>query len=242
MLLSGAGMLLSGDAHAVELRAPFEPYAFSGDDGISCALVDGPVRDFNLMLRRGRVAGRIVVVRDAAERIAPARWRVCHATGGPIECLVPGHPPVAVALDDTDRIRGRERIGGRRAGDQSALRRRGGDCFGDRARALKLFAHAALLPTGWADDVLIEIGAGGDISRVSVNASPEGAERAAGPLVPGMSNLHSHAFQRALAGRTGGRSADGDSFWTWRQAMYAFLDASTPTRSKRLPPRRTSRC
>lgn len=101
VLLSGAGMLLSGDAHAVELRAPFEPYAFSGDNGISCALVDGPVRDFNLMLRRGRVAGRIVVVRDAAERIAPARWRVCHATGGPIECLIPGHPPVAVALDDT---------------------------------------------------------------------------------------------------------------------------------------------
>ncbi len=89
---------------------------------------------------------------------------------------------------------------------------------------MKLFAHAALLPAGWADDVLIEIGAGGDISRVSANASPEGAERAAGPLVPGMSNLHSHAFQRALAGRTGGRSADGDSFWTWRQAMYAFLD------------------
>jgi environmental stress-induced protein Ves len=56
VLLSGAGMLLSGDAHAVELRAPFEPYAFSGDDEISCALVDGPVRDFNLMMRRGRVA------------------------------------------------------------------------------------------------------------------------------------------------------------------------------------------
>jgi len=42
--------------------------------------------------------------------------------------------------------------------------------------------------------------------------------------VPGMPNLHSHAFQRALAGRTGRCSADGDSFWTWRQAMYAFLD------------------
>jgi uncharacterized protein len=100
-LLSGAGMRLTGDAHSVELRAAFEPYAFSGDDGISCSLVDGPVRDFNLMLRRGRVAGRIVVVRDAAERIAPARWRVCHAAGGAIECLVPGHPPVSVAVDDT---------------------------------------------------------------------------------------------------------------------------------------------
>jgi len=89
---------------------------------------------------------------------------------------------------------------------------------------LKLFARAALLPAGWADDVLVEIGADGEISGVRENASPDGAERIAGPLVPGMSNLHSHAFQRALAGRTGGRSADGDSFWTWRQAMYAFLD------------------
>ena len=88
---------------------------------------------------------------------------------------------------------------------------------------MKLFAHAALLPAGWADDVLIEIDAGGHITRVSAHAPAEDAERAAGPLVPGMSNLHSHAFQRALAGRTGG-NADGDSFWTWRQVMYAFLD------------------
>ena len=39
-----------------------------------------------------------------------------------------------------------------------------------------------------------------------------------------MPNLHSHAFQRAIAGRTGRAGANGDSFWTWRQAMYAFLD------------------
>ena len=90
---------------------------------------------------------------------------------------------------------------------------------------MKLFAPAALLRAGWADDVLIEIGARGDISGVRANASPDGAERVAGLLVPGMPNLHSHAFQRALAGRTGARRGDGDSdsFWTWRQAMYAFL-------------------
>lgn len=101
VLVAGAGMRLAGDAHDAELRAPFEPYAFSGDDALSCSLVDGPVRDFNLMLRRGRTQGRVVVVRDAAARIAPARWRVCHAVAGAIECLVPGHPPLAVALDDT---------------------------------------------------------------------------------------------------------------------------------------------
>lgn len=101
VLLSGAGMRLDGSAHAAELRAPYEPYAFSGDDAISCSLVAGPVRDLNLMLRRGRVSGRIVVVRDAAARIEPARWRVCHAVAGAIECLVPGHPPYAVAQDHT---------------------------------------------------------------------------------------------------------------------------------------------
>ena len=79
----------------------FEPYTFSGDDEIECTLVDGPVRDFNLMVRRGRAQGEVVVVRDAAVRIAPARWRVCHAAAGAIECLVPGHPPVSVVQDDT---------------------------------------------------------------------------------------------------------------------------------------------
>ena len=50
-------------------------------------------------------------------------------------------------------------------------------------------------------------------------------EALAGPVVPAMPNLHSHAFQRALAGRTGRAAPEhDDSFWTWRQAMYAFLD------------------
>ena len=101
VLLSGAGVRLTGTTHTAELRVPYEPYAFSGDDATACALVDGPVRDFNLMLRRGRVRGRIVVVREEAARIEPARWRACHAAAGAVECLVPGHPPVAVAQDYT---------------------------------------------------------------------------------------------------------------------------------------------
>ena len=101
VLLSGAGVRLTGTTHTAELRVPYEPYAFSGDDATACALVDGPVRDFNLMLRRGRVRGRIVVVREEAARIEPARWRACHAAAGAVECLVPGHPPVAVAQDCT---------------------------------------------------------------------------------------------------------------------------------------------
>ena len=90
---------------------------------------------------------------------------------------------------------------------------------------MKLYAPAALLPEGWASDVFLDIGDDGRIAEVSRGGSAEGLERTAGPVVPGMPNLHSHAFQRALAGRTG-RTAPGrdDSFWTWRQAMYAFLD------------------
>jgi formimidoylglutamate deiminase len=89
---------------------------------------------------------------------------------------------------------------------------------------VKLFAADALTPDGWKRDVRIDIGADGAIAAVRPGAKSEGAEPVAGPLIPGMPNVHSHAFQRALAGRTGRAGPGGDSFWTWRQAMYAFLD------------------
>ena len=92
---------------------------------------------------------------------------------------------------------------------------------------MKLFASDAQTPEGWRRDVAIDVAADGTIERVEAGARRDGdgdAERVAGPLVPGMPNLHSHAFQRAIAGRTGHASADGDSFWTWRQAMYSSLD------------------
>ena len=89
-----------------------------------------------------------------------------------------------------------------------------------------LFAESALLPDGWADDVLFEIGVDGTLLNVVADASAhDGAAAAArlgGPVVPGMPNLHSHAFQRAMAGLTeqvGQTGAGGDSFWTWRQVM-----------------------
>ena len=89
---------------------------------------------------------------------------------------------------------------------------------------MKLFAADALTPRGWMRDVVIDVAADGMIASVEPNGERDGAERVAGPLIPGMPNLHSHAFQRAIAGRTGRASADGDSFWTWRQAMYEFID------------------
>jgi len=92
---------------------------------------------------------------------------------------------------------------------------------------MRLFADHALLPSGWERDVALTIGREGMISAVEVDTTAVGAVRTTGPLVPGMPNLHSHAFQRALAGRTGRRTPEGsgrDSFWTWRAAMYAFID------------------
>ncbi|MFO1306750.1 MAG: formimidoylglutamate deiminase [Burkholderiales bacterium] len=94
---------------------------------------------------------------------------------------------------------------------------------------MKLLAPAALLPGGWAERVVIEVDDAGLIASVVANGEAEGAEALRGPLVPAMPNAHSHAFQRAIAGRTG-RPASGrdDSFWSWRQAMYAFLDRLDP--------------
>ncbi len=89
---------------------------------------------------------------------------------------------------------------------------------------MKYFAPSALLPSGWTSDVALDVDAAGTIVAVEVAAYRDGCDMLAGPVVPAMPNAHSHAFQRALAGRTG-RSTPGhdDSFWTWRAAMYDFL-------------------
>jgi formimidoylglutamate deiminase len=84
-----------------------------------------------------------------------------------------------------------------------------------------MFLHAAhaLLPDGFYTDVRVGI-AGADISIVIPNAAPQpGDETFAGLLLPGMPDLHSHAFQRAFAGLAEFSGGGGD-FWTWREAMY----------------------
>ena len=62
------------------------------------------------------------------------------------------------------------------------------------------FAERALLPDGWANDVRLEVNADGVLIHIQAGSHADGAERLAGPLLPGMPNLHSHAFQRAMAG------------------------------------------
>ena len=85
-----------------------------------------------------------------------------------------------------------------------------------------------MLPSGWADDVLIVVGDDGAITSVASGMVDVAAEHLHGPVVPGMPNLHSHAFQRAMAGLTQRAGPEGDSFWAWRELMYRFLERLTP--------------
>jgi formiminoglutamate deiminase len=91
----------------------------------------------------------------------------------------------------------------------------------------KLIFDHALLPSGWASDVAIDVD-GGTIRAVEANAASDGREHVAGIALPGLPNLHSHTFQRGMAGLAETRGPKGDSFWTWRQVMYRFLGNLTP--------------
>jgi formimidoylglutamate deiminase len=97
----------------------------------------------------------------------------------------------------------------------------------------------ALLENGWRRDVGVAVDEQGRIARIEAPcARPPGeaaeppaaadVERVPGFVVPGMPNAHSHAFQRGMAGNTEYRLSSRDSFWTWRQAMYALAQRITP--------------
>jgi formimidoylglutamate deiminase len=102
--------------------------------------------------------------------------------------------------------------------------------------ASKLHLETALTPQGWQRDVVVGV-EHGVITTVEAagpgnNAGQGSADRISGVVVPGLPNLHSHAFQRAMAGLTErkgpGSMAEADSFWTWREQMYRFVDRLTP--------------
>ncbi|RYY96841.1 MAG: formimidoylglutamate deiminase [Comamonadaceae bacterium] len=95
--------------------------------------------------------------------------------------------------------------------------------------AQRLFADDALLPGGWAKNVALAWDAAGRLVRAEPGAAPErDAAIARGPVLPGMPNLHSHAFQRAIAGLTEYRGEAQDSFWSWRTLMYRFASRLDP--------------
>jgi len=94
-----------------------------------------------------------------------------------------------------------------------------------------LLAEHALLPDGWHDNVLLEWDGSGCITAVSADSAAPDVEKAE-IVVPGMPNLHSHAFQRAMAGLTEYRANPTDSFWSWRTLMYGFAQKLTPPAMK----------
>lgn len=90
-----------------------------------------------------------------------------------------------------------------------------------------IFAGDALLPTGWARDVRVVLqGERIDSVDTGVLALPD--DTRVQTLIPGIANLHSHAFQRGMAGLAERRGVNADSFWTWREIMYRFALGLTP--------------
>jgi formimidoylglutamate deiminase len=87
---------------------------------------------------------------------------------------------------------------------------------------------AAWLPGGWRRNVVISVDPAGDIVDVSPDDVVTTARLISGAAIPGMPNVHSHAFQRSMAGLTERRTDHGDSFWTWRETMYEQAARMSP--------------
>jgi formiminoglutamate deiminase len=93
--------------------------------------------------------------------------------------------------------------------------------------ARELFFDHALLPSGWARDVRLAVD-DGNVVAVAAGGRADGAERLPSIAIPGVPNLHCHAFQRGMAGLAERRGPQADSFWTWREVMYRFLEQLSP--------------
>ena len=90
-----------------------------------------------------------------------------------------------------------------------------------------VFADQALLPNGWQRDVRLTVKAG-RIAMVETGVAAQSGDERHAVLLPGMPNLHSHAFQRGMAGLAEVRGPSSDSFWSWREVMYRFALSMTP--------------
>lgn len=95
---------------------------------------------------------------------------------------------------------------------------------------MDLYCDKALLPEGWRERVRVQVDGNGRIAAICSDADAASALRLTGRVIPGMPNLHSHAFQRAMAGRAERFGRIDDSFWTWREQMYAQAERLDPQR------------
>jgi formiminoglutamate deiminase len=99
--------------------------------------------------------------------------------------------------------------------------------FGEDRTLDSLHVKSALLPQGWQRDVRISFEQG-QIASIETGIEAQPGEERHAILVPGMPNLHSHAFQRGMAGLAEVRGPGADSFWSWRNVMYRFALSMTP--------------
>ncbi len=94
-----------------------------------------------------------------------------------------------------------------------------------------IWAASALLASGWANNVEIEVDTSGNIATITPDTTYKSGEKQM-VLIPGIANVHSHAHQRAMAGlgERAGENSEGttDSFWTWRKIMYHYLERIQP--------------
>lgn len=91
----------------------------------------------------------------------------------------------------------------------------------------RLWFEQALLPDGWASRVCITLD-GGRIASIESGLDPGPNDERHGVCFPGLCNVHSHGFQRGMAGLSERRGRPDDDFWSWREIMYRFLDRLTP--------------
>ncbi len=90
-----------------------------------------------------------------------------------------------------------------------------------------LWFETALLPSGWHDGVQLSIDAG-CISNIETKVPMQRTDERHGIAIPGLCNVHSHGFQRGMAGLAEYRGPSADDFWSWREVMYRFLDRLDP--------------
>lgn len=105
-----------------------------------------------------------------------------------------------------------------------------------------LYARQALLPTGWTSQVRLHWDDTGYFTRIETGVEPNPHERQHGFVSAGMTNLHSHAFQRAMAGMTEIAGEGPDSFWTWRDLMYRYALAISPEQMQAIAAQLYSEC
>jgi formimidoylglutamate deiminase len=91
----------------------------------------------------------------------------------------------------------------------------------------RFWFQSALLPTGWARAVALEV-QNGRIATLRTDVVAAAGDDCHAVAIPGLANVHSHTFQRAMAGLAERAGPASDDFWSWREVMYSFVDRLGP--------------